>query len=192
MDRWLLRFAVAHRTQIMNHTALRVAHWGSTAAFELFVLAIVGVYAVRVRRLLMVPTVAAAALAGTGAADVLKLIVQRPRPPYPYWLTHASGYSMPSSVAAITAAAVVATFLCLAPGERMLRRLVGWGGGFLAFLAGGAVVYVGVHWPTDVIAGWVVGVVAAMAVARGFRQLDRLYVGPRYPNLVTWPVGPTP
>lgn len=99
--------------------------------------------------------VAAQALVGWGALWALKLSFDRQRPDFPDPVSHASGPAFPSGHAmasAITCAVLVA----------LLWPRAGRGGrGAACAVAALAVVTVGwtrvalaVHWPTDVLAGW--------------------------------------
>ena len=118
---------------------------------------------------------------GTGLALVLKEIFQRPRPqivPHLTDITTASfpsGHSMLSSVVYLTLAALLARvvpdrrtkvyFLLVAP--------------FLVLLIGSSRVYLGVHYPTDVLAGWCLGSVWALlcCMVAHFVATSRLVAG---------------
>lgn len=98
-----------------------------------------------------------AVVASTVAAAVLKELVGRARPPAEFALVHLDGASMPSTHATRTAA--VAAAVLLAVTWSTPRARLSWG----AVLACGTVVvgiclvYLGVHWATDVVAGWALG-----------------------------------
>ncbi|MDO0936321.1 phosphatase PAP2 family protein [Streptomyces sp. DG2A-72] len=93
---------------------------------------------------------------GTGQAlryGVMTLVA-RPRPPHADWAAHASGWAFPSghaTTAALTAGLLVIAVRVRGPRGKTPLALVigGWGA-----LVGLTRVYLGVHWFTDVVAGW--------------------------------------
>jgi undecaprenyl-diphosphatase len=101
----------------------------------------------------------------------VKPLLGRPRPDLWPRLVAQSGFSLPSGHASSTAAfypflAVVATRT--RPDRRRVALALA---GLASFAVGLGRLYLGVHWPTDVLAGWMVGAVgAAIAVrAQGVR-----------------------
>lgn len=133
------------------------------------VLALTGL--VRRRALWVVPV----GLVGWGLSITCKHIVGRPRPVPDEAVTHADGYSYPSGHATGSTVALILLVVLLWP---VVRSLVG-----RVLLVGGAVVvvvltcldrvYLGVHYPSDVLAGVLVGsAMTTAALAIGLRVRD--------------------
>ncbi len=107
------------------------------------------------------------------AAEVLKAFVDRPRPDLvshfdlTYSSSFPSGHSMMSPVVYFTLAVI------LAAGERRVaaRWLVLVGAILLVMAIGVSRVYLGVHWPSDVLAGWTLGSGIALCGGVALHQL---------------------
>ena len=128
------------------------------------------------RPLNQVTTMVAAGAIGAANAitTILNTIVERPRPFMDNDLATDLFYpptdpSFPSNTASVGFALAAAVFL--------RHRRPGGALYALAFCWGFARVYAGVHYPTDVLAGAAIGVVAALVTAAAFRFLAFV---PRY------------
>jgi undecaprenyl-diphosphatase len=118
---------------------------------------------------------AAIAVVATASVEVLVLAMRfmsdRPRPAdeLASVLAVAPGTSFPSGHAAATAGLGVVIVAVLDVSARV-RGLSAVLAGFVAAGAGISRIYLGVHWPTDVIAGWALGLVTGMLIIAQYRR----------------------
>ncbi|MFN3313400.1 MAG: phosphatase PAP2 family protein [Hyphomonas sp.] len=96
---------------------------------------------------------------GAIASNILKLLFDRARPELVEHLTHATSSSFPSGHATQAAIAflTLGALMARAQPDRRLKTLILAGAVLLTILVGCSRVYLGVHWPTDVLAGWCFG-----------------------------------
>ena len=104
---------------------------------------------------LVVSTPLVSTLLGGG----LKLGYGRPRPPAAAQLIPETGFSLPSghTVDATVVLGVLALVLALGTVSRLRRVAIAAAATLLITAAGAGRVYLGVHWATDVLAGWLLG-----------------------------------
>lgn len=138
---------------------------GSQLVLALMTLSVVGYLLLVGKRgaaLLVFVSVAGGALLG----DLLKLAFQRPRPdlvPHGVDVFTASFPSNHAMLAAVTYLTLGALLARLEKRRRIKLYFLTLSV-FLTIIVGLSRVYFGVHWPTDVIAGWSVGAAWAMGV----------------------------
>ena len=101
------------------------------------------------------------------AADGLKLVFDRARPAFDLHAVSVNSSSFPSGHAANSMASFAIIAMIAAPPR--LRSLAMTAAIVLSVLIGATRPYLGVHWPSDVIGGWALGLLAvwiAQAVGR--------------------------
>ncbi|MEV4639647.1 phosphatase PAP2 family protein [Actinoplanes sp. NPDC049548] len=106
---------------------------------------------------------------------LLKLLVGRHRPDLLDPVARAAGYSFPSGHALNAALTAGVFVLVLLPVVR--HRWALWtGAAAVTVLTGVSRIILGVHWTSDVVAGWLLGVAVVAATATAFtrRRLDRV------------------
>jgi undecaprenyl-diphosphatase len=123
----------------------------------------------------------ASVVGGMIVSSLLKELFQRPRPEIVPHLAYASntsfpsGHSMMSAVTYLTLGAILAR----SHDRKAVKAFFLLVAALLCLLVGVTRVYLGVHWPTDVLAGWTAGAVWALlcwVTARwlqGRRTLER-------------------
>lgn len=161
---WWLRLAMGDITALGSHTVLGV----------LTLLA--GGYCLLLRRysgfFFLLLSFAGALLLNSS----LKELVGRERPPVIDPLAEVLTLSYPSGHALMSAAMYLSFAFLLAEitARRSARAYLITAGGVLAGVIGFSRIYLGVHYPTDIIAGWAIGTVWAMTCWLGLRQLARV------------------
>ncbi|HEY3483680.1 MAG TPA: phosphatase PAP2 family protein, partial [Streptomyces sp.] len=153
------RWSVAHRPSAMATAARAVTDLGTSpvaylaAALGGWLAA--GAAAGRRQRALTVLLALAVLAVGQSLRTGLMLAVHRARPPVADWAVHAAGHAFPSghtATSAMAAGLLAWGLLRALPGRR--GQVLAGVCGVLAVAVGCSRVYLGVHWPTDVLGGW--------------------------------------
>lgn len=158
LDPGITRFLLEHRTDWLNAVMRDVTWLGSNAVLIPLIAALVIFLAV-LRRNVPGSLLAVLALAGADLLyNVIKPIVERPRPPVAIHLVEVSSFSFPSGHAtAVTACFGMAAALLAAHRSPRVKVLAGVAAAIVIVLVGFSRIYLGVHWFTDVVAGVALG-----------------------------------
>jgi undecaprenyl-diphosphatase len=110
--------------------------------------------------------------------EVLKSFYDRPRPTVVTQLDPPGGLSFPSGHSMISAALYLTLGVLIARAlpRRRLRVFAVATGAFLAIVIGVSRLYLGVHYPTDVLGGWTAGLTWALILGVIVRRLGQRHV----------------
>lgn len=146
---------------------------GGVAVLTLLVAAVAG-YLLLVHKFHAMYLVLAATLGAWAISSVLKGWFDRPRPgvthfSYVYSSSFPSGHSMLSAAVYLTLGSLLARFVS----GKLVKFYFLAVALLVSFLVGCSRVYMGVHYPTDVLAGWTAGLVWALLCWLVARYLQR-------------------
>jgi undecaprenyl-diphosphatase len=179
LDRPVLRFLVAHREPWLTGLADVVSAVGSSAVLVPLLAVVALAYWWR-RRTWRPAALFAVGYGGAAALySTVKVLVGRPRPAVDLVAHHYSGLSFPSGHAtqAVVAWGMLAA-LAAGATSSWSRKVAAWTAVVLiALLVGATRVYLGAHWPTDVIGGWALGALWLSALLTLVRTVPRAHRG---------------
>lgn len=146
------------RTPFFNDFFSYGTHIGGGPAVILITL-LAGTYLLRTRSIAVLTGFFVAICGSIATTEILKLLVQRTRPGAPFPLIAETSYSFPSAHA--TAAVALYGFLAYIILRRTSSRLasicIGTGTALIILFIGLSRLYLGVHYATDVIGGFIIG-----------------------------------
>lgn len=170
VDEWVLRLMRSPRDPAdpigppwIEEVGRDVTALGGTAVLMLMIAFVAGFLWLR-RQYHALVLLMAASLGGVILSNVLKIFYERPRPDvvphlsYVLTASFPSGHSMMATVVYLTLGALLARFVH----ETKYRIYFIAVALFLALLVGVSRIYMGVHYPTDVLAGWTAGLIWAV------------------------------
>jgi undecaprenyl-diphosphatase len=180
-DRWLLQWlrnpadlATPIGPAWVHKAMVDVTALGGFTILTLITVVAVG-YLVAARKQATALFLAAAVVGGSIASTLLKLEFARPRPDIVAHLVSVDSTSFPSGHAMNSAITYLTLGALLARAEknRSLRIYLMSVAVALTLVIGFSRVYLGVHWPSDVLAGWCVGAAWAVLCSLVARALQR-------------------
>jgi undecaprenyl-diphosphatase len=176
-DEAVLRYLGAHRTHGLDEAMLEITALG-TGTVVIMIVAISGLFLALTRHRYSALLLLVATAGGLALNLVLKLFFNRPRPHVIVWGTTAVSSSFPSGHA-MSATIVYSTVAYLA--ARLTKKI--WQRWAVMSFAAVVIVlislsrlYLGVHYPSDVLAGSVIGLAWAafcMATLEGIQKLSQ-------------------
>lgn len=181
MDRWLLA-----RLQHADHPGVPVGpRWLTEAIRDITALGspvilflgtmIVGGYLLIHRYIGTLRLFLIALIGGALLNWLLKLFFARQRPPVDSSWIYVSGTSFPSGHSMLSAVVFLsaAVMLCRLEKRRRVKIYLVASAMFCTLLVGASRVYLGVHYPSDVLAGWAAGLIWAVGCSFAARALQR-------------------
>lgn len=174
LDSGVSQWVQEHRSEPWTTIAEAVTTAGNTVPLVLLAAAIVVALAIKGHRL-EAAWLAVTSLAGWLLMVGLKAVFGRTRPPEDQRLLEIDSFAFPSGHAMMTMVVFGSIAVC---GYRVSSWLRDHRGVLLlaplaSILVGITRVYLGVHWSTDVLAGWAAGAVWVALCALVLRRLDR-------------------
>ncbi len=167
LDQATLIWLQNHRTEWLDSIMVEITALGGHVVLPLVVVFTIGML-LALRRYQTAGFVLAVVVGGCLAVECVKLLVNRDRPHLdlpppivrlPHTSSFPSGHSALSAVVYLTLALLVAGRV---QGRRVHAYLIGVSL-LLTFLVGVSRMYLGVHYLTDVVAGWIGGLAWALA-----------------------------
>jgi undecaprenyl-diphosphatase len=142
----------------LDHAAADLTAIGSVSVLAALSLAVGGFLALN-RRWIEAGIIAAAFGGGLAISQALKGVFGRERPPEIYRASEILNASFPSGHALLSAVVflTLGAMLAQAASGRALRTYVMSAAIILVLVVGLTRIYLGVHWTTDVLAGWAAG-----------------------------------
>lgn len=150
----------------LQHVCLDISALGGGAVLTLMSLLVIG-YLLMLRHYHAILLLLAATLGGMGLNNILKRFFGRERPDIVPHLSEVASASYPSGHSMLSAIVYLTLGVMLAQSVKPWRFKVYFVGAALliSFLVGLTRVFLGVHYPTDVVGGWAAGTAYAVLCA---------------------------
>jgi membrane-associated phospholipid phosphatase len=175
-DRLVTRFVAGHRTDWLIDTAKAISMVLSPVTTVVFAVTIAMVFMYRDRSVRRAAALLTGVCGAAGVAELLKLLVDRRRPPFVVQVeTHEAAQSFPSGHVTGTTALVVGLAVLAAPAASAnLRATMLSMAAVVAVASAVSRVCLGMHWTSDVVAGLLLGAATSLAAPVIVNRLDRV------------------
>lgn len=172
-DMRVLEWLAAHRTPLLDLAMLQITTAGSGVPLIIIVV-IVGVFLWLSRHHWSVYFLLLGNIGGQVLNRLLKAHFARPRPAAVLWEQHVSTFSFPSghAMSSFITFGIIAYLVANAVQTRALKRFVWITAALLIGLVGFSRMYLGVHYPSDVLAGFLAGLAWILVVAASMTALQ--------------------
>ncbi|MDQ6828449.1 MAG: phosphatase PAP2 family protein [Gemmatimonadota bacterium] len=186
LDGGVRSWVLEHQSASMLRLFTLITQLGSTVAMVAFVL-LVGVWLWRNKHRHVASIVVTAPAIAVGLFNALKAFFQRHRPEGASKL-HVLSYSFPSGHTTVATAVMVTVAYVLAR-ERMVPKWLAIVAAIVwPILVGASRVYLDVHWTTDVLGGWALGLLVA-GVSAALYERARARIAPAPPAATAFAEG---
>lgn len=150
------QFLVHHRIAAASELARALSSLGLVGYITAFAAVVFVIWRRRSREAILVVAVL---VVGQLIRLNIAILVHRPRPPRVDWLVATRGYAFPSghTMTSVLIGGLVVALAWPSLANRICRTIAVAAATAIALIDGAARVYLGVHWPTDVLGGWALG-----------------------------------
>ena len=159
-DTGIISFIVSHRTNFLSNFFLAFTQLGGIKVIVILTILISFGFIIKHKWSYLVLVLSDLAF-GSLLVIIIKNIVHRARPPFVDAIAFESSYSFPSahSFISMTFYGLIVYLLIRKTKDLLLRILILISGILLILLIGISRIYLGVHWTSDVMAGYISGIV---------------------------------
>src|SRR5262245_1886375 len=163
------------RVPWLNRAMMDITSLGSMTVATLFTVAAMILFWTIHRDRIAAATMMTATFGGEAAVEILKRVFREPRPTSVEHLVEFTGFSFPSGHCLVAAAAygTLATLVASYVRDRRARVAIGAICWTIVALIAVSRVYLGVHYPTDVVAGVILGIAWRQASLQIWRAPHR-------------------
>lgn len=186
VDKQIMSYVALHRTYDTARIFLFFTHLGSSTVITGLGVGLVAFFSfLRKRR--QIYFLITSIIAGQLFYWIFKMLVQRMRPDTIYAWVESGGYSFPSghTTSSTLFYGLIGFFMWRLAQKQWMKTLVIVVFGIIIFLIGFSRFYLGVHWPSDVLAGWILGGALLVAFASFFDAREKFKLEPKKPILLT-------